>query len=363
MRVTLTVLALAATTLANGFPASAQEGPTAGPGGPGVNVVVNGSPVQFDQPPVERAGRIFVPLRGVFERLGASVVFQNGQINATSGRHTIALTLGSTTAQVDGRPTVLDSPPFLIGARTLVPLRFISQALGANVNYDGSQDTVYVTLAGPPPRAFAPPPAPVPAGPVALRLFREEPAAHASVDRRRPEISSAFSSPVVADSVRIMLDDRDVTPNAYLSDASFAFTPEYDLPTGPHTVVVRGRIVGGPPFVSRWTFVSNAVDNANVIDQLLPANGERVGRHFTVQGRTLPNARVRLVATTNATIERFSDEVMQGSQRVDVVADDRGSFTASFDVDDAREAGEIDVRIVSTAPDASVAVRTLRLRS
>jgi len=42
-------------------------------GAQSVAVVVNGAGVTFDQPPVERAGRVFIPLRGVFERLGASL--------------------------------------------------------------------------------------------------------------------------------------------------------------------------------------------------------------------------------------------------------------------------------------------------
>jgi hypothetical protein len=309
---------------------------------------------------VERAGRVFVPLRGVFERLGASVVFANGQINATSGRHTIGLTLGSTSATVDGRETSLDSPPFLIGARTLVPLRFISQALGAGVNFDAAQQTVYVTLGNAPPRAQLPPPGPPPA-PVALRLIHEEPFDRASIDRKRPEISSTFSSPVIADSVRITIDDRDVTPSAYVSNRSFVFTPEYDLPTGPHVVSVRGRIADGPPFVAQWSFASNAIENPNFITALAPANGTHIGDHFRVRGTTTPNARVRIVATTNVATDRFSDEVVQGTQSIAVVADGQGFFEVPFDVD-ARESGFVDVRVTSTAPDGSIVVRTLRLR-
>ena len=110
-----------------------------------VTIVVNGQTLNFDQPPVERAGRVFVPLRGVFERLGASVVYASGQINATGNNRNIALHIGSNQATVNGQPVTVDVAPFLVGARTLVPLRFIAQSLGATVNYNDSSRTVAIT--------------------------------------------------------------------------------------------------------------------------------------------------------------------------------------------------------------------------
>jgi hypothetical protein len=100
--------------------------------------------MNFTQPPIERSGRVFVPLRGVFEQLGASVVYSNGQINATGNGRTISLTIGSTQATVAGQPTLMDVAPFIVGATTYVPLRFISQALGASVNWDNSTSTVTI---------------------------------------------------------------------------------------------------------------------------------------------------------------------------------------------------------------------------
>jgi plastocyanin len=124
-----------------------------------VRIIVNGQAVTFDQPPIEQSGRVFVPLRGVFERLGASVVYNNGLINATGNGRNIQLHIGSTAATVNGQPTSLDVAPFLVGARTFVPLRFISEALGANVNYDGNSRTVTVAMGAAP--ATAPPTATV----------------------------------------------------------------------------------------------------------------------------------------------------------------------------------------------------------
>jgi len=128
--------AAAALVLLLGLPAMAQT------------VTIDGQVTQFSPPPIERAGRVFVPLRGVFERLGASVVYQAGVINATGNGRDVSLTIGSTQATVNGSPQTLDVAPFIVGASTYVPLRFVSQALGASVNYDNSTSTVAINTNG-----------------------------------------------------------------------------------------------------------------------------------------------------------------------------------------------------------------------
>src|SRR5207248_10659719 len=119
-------------------PASAQN----------VAINVNGQTVNFDQPPIERAGRVFVPLRGVFERLGASVVYANGVINAQGNGRSIALHIGPREATVNGQSVAIDDAPFIVGVRTMVPLRFVAQALGSTVNWDNNSRTVYIVGSG-----------------------------------------------------------------------------------------------------------------------------------------------------------------------------------------------------------------------
>jgi hypothetical protein len=327
-------------------------------------VVVNGQPMSFDQPPLERDGRLYVPLRGVFERLGASVVYSNGTINATAGNTTIALQVGSNQALVGGQPVALDSPPFLIGGRVLVPLRFVSQALGASVNYDSSNETVYVNqqVAQAPHHFQAPAqpqPPPLPPGPVSIVLTRIEPELGTAVGSRRPEISATFEQPVDASSVRVMLDGRDVTAQAYVSDRSFVFDPSYDLPSGRHTVALSGRIAHGPEFAQHYSFQSEEPVRVNYIDRLLPGNGVRVGHGFDVTGVTLPGSQVHIVATSSAEVTQFL-QVNTGSSNTEVGTAPDGSFIAHLDVPDMG-GGVIDVRIQSTAPDGSSAIRTLRL--
>jgi len=342
---------LAAAALASS-PATAQT-----PANSNVTVVVNGSPVAFDQPPVEQAGRVYVPLRGVFERLGASVVFANGTINATAGRHVVSLQLGSANAIVDGHPALLDSPPLLIGGRALVPLRFVSQALGATVNYNDGTETAYVNSRGPMVQAGPVlPPGPPPALFAVLRAWPND---GAVVEQARPEISATFSAPVFPDSVRVMVDGRDVTAATYVSDRSFSFEPAYDLPPGPHNVVVRGRM-GIGPFRHGWSFVSQVPPESNFISRLRPSNGSRVGGTFVVNGMTRPGSVVRMVAVSDASILNFVDVRTGGS--VDTVTSDGSGYFAGRMSAGPIVGGVIDVRIESKAPDGGVAIRTLRLR-
>jgi len=111
-----------------------------------VAVEINGNQVNVQPAPILQDGRVFVPLRGVFEQLGASVVYDNGTITATTGSGAaVELQIGSTQATVNGQTETIDVAPFIVGASTYVPLRFISQALGATVDWDGTNQVVEIT--------------------------------------------------------------------------------------------------------------------------------------------------------------------------------------------------------------------------
>jgi hypothetical protein len=217
----------------------------------GVSVVVNGQQMTFDQPPEEQAGRVFVPLRGIFEQLGASVVYQNGTINATGQGRNVSLHIGSTQAYVNGQSQTLDSPPFVQGSRTLVPLRFVAQALGANVDWNNSTSTVTITGGGynnNPGYNPGPPPPMNPNGYIRNRQpFGVAPGP-------QPAISGNFAVPVRPDSVRVLLDGRDVTSAVYFNRNGFEFTPGRPLYPGRHNVRVSGVTRDGASFSTGWDF-------------------------------------------------------------------------------------------------------------
>lgn len=114
-----------------------------------VSVVVNGESVTFDQSPVIENGRTLVPFRGVLEKMGATVEWDgvSQKVTCTLDDKKVSLVIGSdkmTTA--DGELT-LDAPAKIINARTMVPIRAISEGLGAQVDWDGNSRVVTVTSA------------------------------------------------------------------------------------------------------------------------------------------------------------------------------------------------------------------------
>jgi hypothetical protein len=221
----------------------------------GVTVVVNGNAMQFDQPPVEQAGRVYVPLRGIFEQLGASVVYQNGQINATGDGRNVSLQIGSTNATVNGQQQTLDSPPFVEGSRTLVPLRFVAQALGANVDWNNNTSTVTITGDGyrggnnggynggynrPMP----------PMNPAAY-LANRSPLGNSAP---MTPISATFTQPVRHDSVRVVIDGNDVSSMVYFNGNGFQYTPRRPFYPGTHSVRISATTRDGASFTTGWDF-------------------------------------------------------------------------------------------------------------
>lgn len=117
-----------------------------------IQVNVNGAPVAFSgTPPIEVKGSVLVPLRGVFQALGATVNYDpvTKVINAQKGSSTVTLGLGQATATVNGKVQTLNQPAQTVNGTTLVPLRFVAQALGAYVQWVAAASTVEIKTAEP----------------------------------------------------------------------------------------------------------------------------------------------------------------------------------------------------------------------
>lgn len=116
-----------------------------------IGVTMNGRMMHFDRPPMMMGGRVMVPMRGVFEHMGARVKWDDRTQTATgtqNGRQ-VKLTVGTPEAIVDGRTVRLETPPQMYQNRVYVPLRFIGESLGADVSWDQGAHQVKIVGAGP----------------------------------------------------------------------------------------------------------------------------------------------------------------------------------------------------------------------
>ncbi len=120
------------------MPASAQQE---------VSVYLSGEKLSFDVPPQIISGRTLVPMRKIFESLGATVGWNGDTRTATSVREdkTIILTIDSYTMYVNGNPVTLDVAPCIVDGRTLVPARAVSEAFNLRVEWDKETRSVLIT--------------------------------------------------------------------------------------------------------------------------------------------------------------------------------------------------------------------------
>ena len=127
---------------------SATPGGTEATTAPGeIKVVLDGKTIVFgDQKPVTQNSRVLIPVYGVFESLGAELVWnaktRTVTVNGGTGNTAIVLPIGGNTATVNGEKVTLDVPAQIVNSRTLVPVRFVAEALGLNVSWDSSSLTV-----------------------------------------------------------------------------------------------------------------------------------------------------------------------------------------------------------------------------
>ncbi len=111
-----------------------------------VTVTLDGREIQFTQPPVIDNGRTLVPLRAIFESLGATVDWDASTKTVTSRKDgkTVVMQIGSDTMSVNGAVKTLDVPAKLVNDSTMVPVRAVSEAYDCNVTWDGNTRTVVI---------------------------------------------------------------------------------------------------------------------------------------------------------------------------------------------------------------------------
>ncbi|QHW31996.1 copper amine oxidase N-terminal domain-containing protein [Paenibacillus rhizovicinus] len=106
------------------------------------SIEINGTAVASDVKPEVKDNRTMVPLRVISENLGAKVAWTKTEVTLTKNNMKVILKPNSTTAVKNGTAVQLDVKPYVVDNRIIVPLRFIAETFGCTVNYSNSTVTV-----------------------------------------------------------------------------------------------------------------------------------------------------------------------------------------------------------------------------
>lgn len=117
-----------------------------------VRVLFDGNYLDFDVAPIIENDRTLAPFRKISEALGAEIQWsqETQTVTAYKNDKTVILKIGDNIAYVNETPIKLDTPPIIKNDRTLVPVRFFSEAFGALVSWDNAARTVLINTSGKP---------------------------------------------------------------------------------------------------------------------------------------------------------------------------------------------------------------------
>jgi hypothetical protein len=250
----------------------------AGPAGAQpIRVDVNGQRVHFPYAqPIEIDGRVMIPLRGVLDRLGAERIDWrpvSQEVVVAGPGENMRLRIGDQMALVNGQRVALDVPPMIVQGTTMVPLRFVSENLGARVDWLDSTQTVYIAtpnerIAGSreeysssreedgeplPPRRQRPYREP---GLRSEYITALSPRPGATAADPRAEIFARFrpGAPIDYNTVRLTLNGHNITPDSEITSEGVRYLPLDDYRRGHNDVRLTFRDTSGLLTTEEWDF-------------------------------------------------------------------------------------------------------------
>lgn len=113
-------------------------------------IFLNGQPMIWDVSPVLTNNKIQVPVRAIFEAMGAQVSFANNMVTGSKGDVSVVMVIGENKATIfrtGQNPEVkeLDAPAAIINNRVLAPLRFVCETFGGTVEYNSAAQVIQIT--------------------------------------------------------------------------------------------------------------------------------------------------------------------------------------------------------------------------
>ena len=113
----------------------------------GVKVFLDGTEIIFDVEPQIINGRTMVPVRAIFEAMGATVIWDNDTNTAFCSKDTklVSITVDDYNMYINSAVITMDAAPVIIDSRVLAPARFVAEAFDATVYWDGEKSHVYIS--------------------------------------------------------------------------------------------------------------------------------------------------------------------------------------------------------------------------
>lgn len=112
-----------------------------------IKVKLDGTYIEFDTKPCLIGGRTMVPLRAIFEALGATVSWDESTQTVTSYNeaYLVKCAINKNEMYVNNEEKIMDIAPMIVDGRTLVPARFVAEAFACEVDWDANSRTVNIT--------------------------------------------------------------------------------------------------------------------------------------------------------------------------------------------------------------------------
>lgn len=117
-----------------------------------ISVTLNGESVAFTNGVITRNGQNFIPLRSLFSKMGATVGYSNDKVATITGPAadasplTIVITTVTGATTVNGKNVTLANKPFVVNGSAYLPLRFISEQLGAKVDWLPQESRIAISM-------------------------------------------------------------------------------------------------------------------------------------------------------------------------------------------------------------------------
>jgi hypothetical protein len=305
-----------------------------------IKVIINGRQINFEVPPTQIRERTMVPLRGIFEALGAEVRWNSYSRSISANRNStqVELTVGNERASVNGKTVYLDTPPMMVRERVMVPLRFIAEAFGSDVKWYGASQTIEITDSGNQPVAANP----ATPSPQAVQITEFSHNASEALNlgetlifflRGTPGGIAQVTVPGVARAIRMREDSPGSYTAGYPLSNKNAFSnkiPTATLEVGSTTVratatnpILIKVPTWGQPSTQNPTWGQAATSGRPVITS--PANGANVTAPIYIRGNAVPNMTVVLsIASVTSTGQNA------GTVEHRVQSDSRGNFNTSM---------------------------------